>query len=184
MTGWFIVDGVQDGERRLEDQLLGLALVEANCKGATVLDLGSAEGLISRHLYRHGARTALCVEALPSRVEAGKKLCAEAPVEFWAGSVEKFCEMDDACYDIVLALAILNKLRRPEVVLEHIAGACSHWLAIRLPDPIMHDRRSDFPPFNVQELLASRFDMTSEARTYAGSWTAVFRRIGCTSTTG
>ena len=177
MTGWFIVDGVQDGERRLEDQLLGLDLLIANCKDATVLDLGAAEGLISRHLWRRGARNAFCVEGVPEFVETGKKLCGDAPIEFQTGRVEAFCEANRTSYDIVLALGILHKLQRPEIVLEHIAEICAGWLAIRLPGPMINVPRSDHPSLNVPGFLTPRFDMMSEARTFNGSWTAVFRRI-------
>lgn len=180
--GWFAVDGVQEGDRRVEDQLRGLDLIAMNCRNRTVLDLGSAEGLIANHLCKYGA-TAHCVEIVSSRVETGRRLCSGRPVKFWCSDVSCFCSIHRGSidmmqrYDIVLALAILHKLNHPDWILEYIAKICRRWLAIRLPEPTISDRRSDFRPLNVPRFLSNDFDLVSEARTFRNEWTAVFQRI-------
>ena len=50
--GWFVTDG-RAGDRTLAQQLVGLDKI--NVQGATVLDVGCAEGLISIEMAKRGA---------------------------------------------------------------------------------------------------------------------------------
>ena len=81
-----------------------------------------------------------------------------------------------AKYDIVLALAILHKLKRPDIVLRYLTMICREYLAIRLPDPVLNDRRSGFMKLDVPAFLSDQFDYVLEARTYRNEWTATFKK--------
>lgn len=182
--GWFIVEGIQSGERRLEDQLRGLDLIMHNCHDATVLDLGSAEGLIARHLCHVGAEMADCIERDVARINVGEHLCKGSSIRFWQGNVKDFPAMhctDERflpTYDIVLALSILQKLKRPEILLDYMMTIANEWIALRLPGPVIIDSRSKYRKLNVMEKLHTRFDCRGHMRTFENSWTAIFRRRG------
>lgn len=132
--GWFKIGGVQDGDRTLELQLVGLEPALKAAAGKSVLDLGCAEGLISREFARRGAVPVLGVEIVAEHLEAARELCAGLPIEFQVADIGKMKLPEDAGgWDIVLMLAVLHKTREPERVLKMFAAATRELLVIRLP---------------------------------------------------
>jgi len=76
--GWFKT-AAQDGDRTLEEQLLGLDALAPLKPKADILDLGCAEGLILLHLMRaHGARHGAGVSIVPGEIAMAKRLADEA----------------------------------------------------------------------------------------------------------
>jgi len=146
LKGWLKIPGVQDGERTLDEQMLGLspALIDvADGRAKTVLDFGCAEGLIGIEFAKAGA-TVRGLELQQQYVDMGNKLAAEAGVadrcrfaRHDLGDLngrelpDSFPCPDGA--DIVLALAIVHKLREPGRALQHMARLAKQRLVIRLP---------------------------------------------------
>jgi 2-polyprenyl-3-methyl-5-hydroxy-6-metoxy-1,4-benzoquinol methylase len=202
---WFTVPGVQDGKHRVGRQLRGLGRVRRACHGAAVLDLGCAEGAISLEMAKAGARLVHGVEVMGSRVSAAEALfqerCPDVEHLFFEWDLNRFEDLflnasfDSAPdgrylltrYDIVLCLAIAQKLSNPGRFLRLASTLCSRLMAVRLPAPVLDDKRSMHIPVDVARMLGSEFDLIQETEGYprdlarpyqAGdrAWLGIFRR--------
>lgn len=138
--GWFAIPGVQEGDRGLEEQMLGITQLLGDARGKSVLDLGCAEGLIAMEFAAAGASpiygcdcnprpiaTALNVAKRRALVIQFEHINLNQPVmaRSGVGPLER--------YDIVLALAILHKLGQPQAAVEWAAGLARELLVTRLP---------------------------------------------------
>lgn len=143
LKGWLTIPGVQVGERTLAEQMLGLTPALIGLTGKTVLDLGCAEGLIGIEFAKAGA-TVRGLELQQQYVDMGNRLAAEAGLtdrcrfaRHDLGDLNEpvipasFPCPDGA--DIVLALAIVHKLREPGRALRNMARLAKQRLVIRLP---------------------------------------------------
>lgn len=133
--GWFIIEGYQDGDRTLAEQMLGIEPALAECKGKTVLDLGCAEGLIGREFARAGANV-LGVELLPGHVEAAEEACKGMPnIRFICKELSAYIaeRPNPEQFDIVLSLGIAHKLKFPGVLTEFAARSARNLLLFRAP---------------------------------------------------
>lgn len=145
MKGWFKVPGVRpDGDRTVDEQMIGLELALARAPGKTVLDLGCAEGCISIAFAKAGARSVLGIEALATHLEVAEKLKAGLPwserrvVRFSCANLKDVIATERASeeiwkYDIVLALGIIHKLPDPGDALRFAASATGELLCFRGP---------------------------------------------------
>lgn len=140
--GWLQIPGVQDGDRSLDEQLLGLGPALAACDRKTVYDFGCAEGLIGIEFAKLGAAKVRGCDLLPTFVaEANRQAdliglgltCRfyEYDLRFFLDGL--FPEFEPERYDIVLALAIVHKLRDPGAVLARMADVAAQRLVLRLP---------------------------------------------------
>lgn len=183
--GWFEIEGVQSGERKLVDQIAGLEQVVRDCEGKTVLDIGCAEGLISFHFLVHKASSVSGFDCNQERAQWAKKINMDH--NFYQMNADDFpsyhqqsttgIATEPYTYDIILLLSILQKLRNPKGVLEYCAKICTKWIAVRLPQPTIRDKRSGFFAVNVpQVLMNSGFEMVNQTRTDYGAWVGVFKR--------
>ncbi len=190
----------------LDRQIRGLDVVRQAASGATVLDLGCAEGMVSLELVKSGAKLVHGVELLGDRLVVAEKIYgAQFP-----GLERQFIEWDldnfenlflDATpdtpregkllatrYDIVLCLAIAQKLSKPARFLRMASALCSNIMAIRLPYPIIDDKRSFNIPVNITKMLSKEFELIQETEGYPfdlkrpyqpgdDAWLGIFRRI-------
>ena len=133
--GWFQVPGIRpDGDRTLKEQSMGLAPALAEAKGKTVLDLGCAEGLISREFALAGAREVLGIELLESHLVVARKVCKDAPqVRFVCAHLGDYIAAHPgvAQFDIVLALGIIHKLDDPAVPMAFAARSARDLVVYR-----------------------------------------------------
>lgn len=129
--GWFDIPGVQTGARTLADQMRGLEAAVTAAKGKRVLDLGCAEGLIGREFKRAGAREVVGIECNPDIAAAGARQCG-ADVKIIVGNIGHI-EMPAGPWDVVLALAILHKLKDPARAVRQIAACKPGLVVVRLP---------------------------------------------------
>lgn len=129
--GWFQIDG-QDGDRTVAEQMQAVIPALAVARGKTVLDLGCAEGLISREFARAGA-TVHGVDARADHLAIAVKLCRGLPVRFERRDLNDVSEpvTIDPTYDIVLALGVLHKLWLPERGLRWAASFTRDLLLLR-----------------------------------------------------
>lgn len=134
--GWFAIPGVQEGERTLEEQLLGLGPLLDEVEGMTVLDIGCAEGLITRALIERGARKVMAFDCNPDNIDAAARLGLDPHrARFAVHNANVIGPDEEACLhsDIVLGLAIFHKLRDPERMLKEWSRFAGELLVLRLP---------------------------------------------------
>jgi len=134
--GWFSIAGVRPGDRTLKEQMIGLDLALKEAKGKTVLDLGCAEGLISREFAKAGAKSVLGIELLASHLAVAKVQCRDVPqVQFIQSHLGDYIKARESFpqYDIVLALGIIHKLEDPAVPLRFAAQSARSLVVFRAP---------------------------------------------------
>lgn len=133
--GWFSIPGLRKGDRTVQEQMLGVSDVLERANGKTVLDLGCAEGAITLEFAKAGAASILAVDLLESHLKIARSLCADHPqVTFIQGNLDHLIdEVVEEQYDIVLALAIIHKLRSVERGLDFAAKVTKELLLIRTP---------------------------------------------------
>lgn len=134
--GWFKLP-TQDGDRTPEEQLLGLDPALALAKGATVLDLGCAEGVISQKFAAAGALEVLGVELLQDHVNVARKVCKLHPqVDFICAELGAYITARPAPrrFDIVLMLSIAHKLSDPGLIVTFAGKSTGKLLAFRGPN--------------------------------------------------
>lgn len=174
--GWFKIKGVQDGDRTITEQLQGLGTVTFT--GKTVIDVGCAEGIISKFAAEHGATRVHGLEIIGDHVEVARKLCRRLPCTF-----EKFDANNPwqrAKYDIVLLLSVLHKFRDPSAVCRNFAEIAYDTVVIRLPPsgPVIIDQRSNKVPHDIGAVMKDcgfildRVDIGPRTE-----WVGIYRRI-------
>ena len=134
--GWFKVPGVRpDGDRTLEEQLIGLKPALEECKGKTVLDLGCAEALISIEFAKAGALSVTGIEAVQTHLDVAKKLCKPYPIKLINANLTAYIPNQDPIqqYDIVLMLGIAHKLQFPVLCVEFAAKSAKDLVLFRGP---------------------------------------------------
>lgn len=118
--GWYVIPGLQRGDRSLSEQMTGVSPALSEAHGKTVLDLGAAEGLMGREFVRSGAASCHGIDAVADHLAVARGQCRNLPMTFqlvglqeWA--LEKMSAGDVEQFDIVLALGVCHKLHDPGV---------------------------------------------------------------------
>jgi SAM-dependent methyltransferase len=162
--GWFHTKN-RLGDRTIEQQMLGLDLLMQSCKGKTALDVGCAEGLISIRLAQAGAIAVHGIEIVARHVEVGNRLRKSLPITFEVQDANDWKPKRQ--YDIVIALALLHKLRDPSAACARFAAAAREMVVLRLPPgpaPLIIDDRSGRVPHDTAAVMgASGFELIQEA---------------------
>lgn len=131
------------GKWPISERLAGLEELFKRVRGASVLDLGAAEGIVSHALLEHGAERVDGFEMHAGRVAFANRLCrnypnahfAEADLSSWPDFVDRNGAKLADCYDVVLYLGLHHHLP-PDSRRDVLAAACdrcSSLLAIRTP---------------------------------------------------
>lgn len=173
--GWFKMHD-QDGDRTLHDQLKGLDRIDWS--GKTVLDLGCAEGLISKYAAQSGASGVTGIEIVPGHVERAIKECDCHPCTFECADLNTWSS--EAKYDIVLMLAILHKLKNPSAALERFLRNARELVVMRLPPKkapwMIVDARSKLVPHNLMLVMTKhRWQLVEESRGHFEEWVGMWR---------
>jgi SAM-dependent methyltransferase len=175
--GWFHTPG-REGDRTLEQQLLGLEPIIARVRNATVLDVGCAEGLISHAMADAGARLVHGIEIIPGHVEVAKAHNGSRPCLFNIADANLY--KPQRRYDIVLLLAILHKLTDPTEACMRFADAAIHTVVMRLPPetaPTIVDWRSGRRPHDMLfAMKRSGFALHQVERSAFNEWCGYFHR--------
>lgn len=130
--GWFVIPGVQTGDRTIEEQRLGVERALARCRGKTVLDLGCAEGLLSLEFARAGALSVHAVDALGGHLEVAQQLCRRyRSISFEQRDLNEPLEALQL-YDFVLALGVCHKLHQPELGIRFAADSARELVLVRM----------------------------------------------------
>lgn len=178
--GWFKGLG-RDGDRTLDQQMLGLEQVVREVRGKTVLDVGCAEGLIALQLAADGAASCHGMEIVPRFVDIANGLAAERglPCTFEAANLNDFDLSGVAPADIVLLLSILHKTQDPSKVCGALADKAKDLCVVRLPPsgPRIVDERSGNIPHDIADVMAAKgFDLEATLSGPMSEWLGYFRR--------
>lgn len=152
--GWYKIPGWRDGDRTLEQQIEGLNGLDLT--GKSILELGAAEGLMSRWFVDVcGAASVHGVEIIEGHVELGRKWCKKRPIKLTVANCDTW--RPKQAYDVVVALALLHKLQDPLACLGAMAEATKHMVVVRLPSAcepwVITDARTEFKPWDVDRCL-------------------------------
>lgn len=134
-TGWFVVPGIREcADRTLAEQMIGLDQALRECKGRTVLDLGTAEGLIALEFAKAGASRVVGIEKVKAALNIAEKVC-EGRVELIHANLERWMpeHPQPEQFDIVLALGIIHKPRNPEHALRWAVASAKDLFVFRPP---------------------------------------------------
>lgn len=132
--GWLKIAGFQDGERSLQEQMLGLDAALAECNGKTVLDLGCAEGTIGIEFARFGALKVVGYDYKREFIDVANYMASQNPLFDLTFHHADLClNADYGQFDIVLALAILHKLPDPAAGVKLCCEASKDLIVVRLP---------------------------------------------------
>jgi trans-aconitate methyltransferase len=177
---WFKFDG-REGDRTLDQQMLGLGLLMRSVKNATVLDVGCAEGLITIEMAKVGATALHGIEIRPQAVTDANALRGDLPITFEQGDMNSWLPQRN--YDVVVMLAILHKLKDPLTVLDKLLYRCRDLAVLRLPprsdNPVVHDARSGSKRINLKSAFTSNgFTQIHWTPGYLDEWVGYYRRTG------
>lgn len=159
--GWFVIRGQQRGLRTIEEQMKGLEQALPMASGKTVLDIGAAEGLISREFARAGAKVT-AVEVIEAHCEVAREVCAGLDVTVVNGHLAEIAAGDELAagwqHDIVLALGVVHKLRDPGVGLRFSARAAREVMLLRMrrnqPHGVLRSKHDGVTGVHVAKCMA------------------------------
>ena len=158
--GWFVVPGVQTGDRTLATQLQGLEPALAECAGKTVLDIGCAEGLLSFEFARRGATSVHGMDIIEGHLEVAQELVGTLPCTFEHADLGKLSaevSRPERSHDIVLALAMVHKLWSPRKGLQYVSRRAKDLLLMRVGkrhlDDIIISKRNNMNAVRIREVL-------------------------------
>lgn len=162
--GWFVIPGVQSGDRTIEEQRTGVELAIAECSGKTVLDLGCAEGLLSLEFAKAGAKLVHGIDSLSAHLVVAQDLCASHRCITFEQQDLNEPKTLRRTYDIVLALGVAHKLTEPVLGIRYAAAHAKSLVLVRMSrhnaDGLM---TSKFLPHNIcnviTEMDAAKFTL-------------------------
>lgn len=164
--GWLRIPGVQpDGDRTVEEQMIGLAPALREARGKTVFDIGCAEGVISLAFLDAGASEVYGVDIHAPHLQVAWALSrGRQGVRFDHADLRELGErVPTKRYDIVLALGVIHKLWEPWVGAEYALRSCKGLLCLRPPggvrNGVMHSKHR---PNNLVDFheMARRYRFT------------------------
>lgn len=160
--GWFVIPGVQTGDRTLAEQALGVERALGECVGKTVLDLGCAEGLLARSFSLAGAARVHGIDSVGGHLQVAMDICSRyRTISFEQADLHEPPPLTEP-FDIVLALGIAHKLKHPEELIRYAADASRGLVLVRMTKYSATGLlRSKFFPQNVcnvtEEMTAKGF---------------------------
>ncbi len=177
---WFKTEGRDNGDRTLKQQLKGLGDLRDRVTGKSVLDIGAAEGLISIYLFDHGAKAVHGIEVRPDFVEVGNSLRGDRACTFEVADANDYTPVRQ--YDIVIALALLHKLREPVIACKRFAAAAREMVVLRLPPAgalVITDDRSGGKKYDIGRAMQESGFMLKNANYDGpkGEFMAYYERI-------
>lgn len=158
--GWFSVPGIREpADRTLAEQMIGLDEALDRARGKSVLDLGCAEGLISLEFAKAGATSVVGIERHEFHLAVARQVLARSGlknVTFVERMLEDVIKADEDGQivwhaDVVLALAIIHKLKDIASGLEFVARAAGELIVFRWPHWYVPDREMLRPKGSLRE---------------------------------
>lgn len=177
--GWFVIPGVQDGDRTLAQQVKGLEGIDFH--GQTVLELACAEGLMSKWMIERGAKSVDGIDIIAENTKEAWRQCTGLPCSFRVLDLNDLWRLFDLPqYDIVMALAVLHKLKRPAFAAAQFAALAKKTFVVRLPPanaPLVIDPRSENKPQDIDKRIwECGFTGVAVTRGSFKEWTGIYSR--------
>lgn len=126
-----------------EERLSGLKSLLESASGKSIIDFGSAEGVVAREFLQYGAIKVHSFEIDPQRVATAKALCRKwengvfrvSDLSVWDQFYRRNKDILENTYDIVLYLGIHHHLPQEHrlTTLDQVADLAARYLAIRTP---------------------------------------------------
>lgn len=165
---WFTIPGIQAGKYTLKDRLFPLESVRQCAKDATVLDIGCAEGLLSKWLVDlWGAKTVHGLEKYEPYAETARRIMRNYDARYHVLDLDFFETWLEYCpgellpsYDIVMALRVIQKLSQPAAFIRALTPLIGKRLVVQIPtdaNGVMVDKRSADKPFDIVKEIGSAF---------------------------
>ena len=158
MANWFTTETTQ-GIRTLEDRTAGLEPLQRSIRtylkikdDVSILDIGCAEGLIGDWVTLGKAKKLVGIEGDRIKVDSANQMYAHLIqenrykfIKADANDIDHACRANgvDQKYDIVLLLAILQKLADPLPCLKQAIARADGFVAIRAPQYFWDQYRED-----------------------------------------
>jgi 2-polyprenyl-3-methyl-5-hydroxy-6-metoxy-1,4-benzoquinol methylase len=183
--GWFEIPGIQTGEHTLKGRLGAiLPNVRRNVLGANILDVGCAEGLMSKWLIDVcRANSVDGIDCHEPYLEMARKLMPGYDARFFHVDLNFLALWREqnpgvlrARYDLVLATCIVQKMARPADFLRQLADLSGNLILIQAPAEVIKDERSSYVPVHITNTLAPEFTPISRVMSYVGDFLAVYQR--------
>lgn len=130
--GWFVIPGRQTGDRTIAEQRSGVEKALAQCVGKSVLDLGCAEGLLSKEFAIAGAKLVLGMDSLAAHLAVALDVCRDCHNVYFEKADLNVPPPLTRAYDIVLALGVAHKLHKPEIGIRYAASASRDLVLVRM----------------------------------------------------
>lgn len=159
--GWFEIAGLQTGEHTLKNRIRGLNYLIPHLRDSSILDVGSAEGLLGSWLHRHaGAKTLHCLEMHDPFIETGMECVPEATffkvdLNYLAAWMKANPGALLPGYKVVLCMCIAQKMGDPAAFLKILVGLCQKFFVLHLPAVVIEDERSGKRPLDTKVLMKS-----------------------------
>ena len=168
--GWFTIPGVQTGERDIRERVTPLYPLLKFSKGATVLDLGCAEGCIGKWLVDEGGAAFVhgiekhepWLEVARQQMPAPKYNAkfSQCDLDYWNAKYRDLGLLQH--YDIVLALNVAQKLWAPKHFLHSVAKLSSNIFVYSGPSPVLQDVRSGNIPIDIVKEFETEFELIAQ----------------------
>lgn len=175
LKAWF----GKGGDRTIAQQLTGLQELTKRVPGKSVLDVGCAEGLIGIHLYDAGATAIHGLEIRPDYVAEANRLRGDRACTFEVADANVWVPKRN--YQIVLMLAVLQKLKDPDQACVRFVRAARDLVVIRLPPkeaPCIVDERSGNRRVNIDDIMdIEGFRQITVTKGPLAEWTAYYERV-------
>jgi SAM-dependent methyltransferase len=172
--GWFKLPD-QDGDRTVEEQMVGLETID--WRGRRVVDFGCAEGAISAVAHESGAERVLGLDVVAEHIVRAKSM-GLPNAAFGRINLDAYTLPDD--YDIALMLAVLHKLCNPTDFLERNLPRINTLCVVRLPPtgPVIIDDRSGRRPHDILVPFHNDgWELMRAARGSRDEWMGYFVRV-------
>lgn len=165
---WFTIPGIQTGTYTLKDRLFALESVRKHAKDATVLDIGCAEGLLSKWLVDLcGAKTVHGIERYEPYAITARRIMRDYDAWYHVLDLDFFEMWLEhgpgellPSYDIVMALRVIQKLAKPASFIRALKPLIGGRFVVQIPtdaNGVMVDARSAGNPFDVVSEMGSDF---------------------------
>ena len=195
-TGYYSLPGIRAGNWPIETRLRGLEELLGVARGKSVLDLGCAEGMISREFCQHGAaaihgfeinldQVRIARREVPKAAAIGTQIFfRRADIGNWDRFVVANRNLMLKQYDIVLLLAVLEKLpeSNQDSILDGLMAFSRCWIALRIA-PETRDNREVLQKFsdNGFELAFENDGVPDDPSGLGTGWLGIFRRRSANS---